>query len=104
MFRRHPPHVMCGLLRGSVARKNSLHRARKAESEAKKAAAAERWATARAAAKEARRRRDEETEAMRAAAGGKMAELEGRATSFRSRQKVSVSNSAVLDKQHAEAV
>lgn len=65
-----------------------MYRTRESENEAKKAAAAERSAAARAAVEEARRRRDEEANAMRATAGGKMAELEGRAASFRDRQKV----------------
>lgn len=64
------------------------NRARESENEAKRAAAAERWATMRAAAEEVRRRRDEEADAMKMTAGGKMAELEGRVASFRNRQKV----------------
>lgn len=63
-------------------------RARESENEARRAAAAEKWETARAAAEAARRRRGEEADAMRTTAGGKMAELQGRVASFRNRQKV----------------
>lgn len=78
-------HPLCGAFNGV---RWGFCRAREQDSEKRKAAAAEKWATTRAAAEEARRRREEEVSSMRDAAGGKIAELESRAASFRQRQKV----------------
>lgn len=68
--------------------KKKKRRARESEQEAKKKAAAERWAAARSAAEKALRRRGRESDEMRETAGGRIAELERRAASFRQRQKV----------------
>ncbi|CAB1098987.1 unnamed protein product [Ectocarpus sp. CCAP 1310/34] len=61
-------------------------RARESEHEAKKAAAAERWAAARAGVEEARRRRDAATKTLQEKAGGQTAALEDREIEERERE------------------